>query len=72
MKRVLSKLNSVVAVFLAFVLSLMIGYVALRNPVRMDLSKRHYYELSEKTLQLSCRDACFMITHQKHHPKPFL
>ena len=52
MKRILSNLNSIAAVLLAGVLVLMIGFVALRNPIRFDLSERTYYQLSEKTLNL--------------------
>jgi len=52
MKRILTNLNSFAAVVLAAVLVVMIGYVALRNPIRFDLSARNYYQLSEKTLNL--------------------
>jgi ABC-type uncharacterized transport system involved in gliding motility auxiliary subunit len=52
MKRFLSKLNSVVVVVLALVLVQMITFIALRNPVRVNLSGRTYYELSEKSLML--------------------
>jgi ABC-type uncharacterized transport system involved in gliding motility auxiliary subunit len=52
MKQILSNLNSFAAVVLAGVLVMMIGYVALRNPIRFDLSERSYYQLSEKTLNL--------------------
>ena len=52
MKRFLTNLNSIAAVVLAFVLVQMIGFVGARNPVRINLSGRTYYELSEKTLSL--------------------
>ena len=52
MKRILSNLNSIAAVLLAFVLVLMIGFVAMRNPIRINLSDRTFYQLSEKTLNL--------------------
>lgn len=52
MKRILSNLNSLAVVILAGVLVVMIGFVALRNPLRFDLSERTYYQLSEKTLNL--------------------
>ena len=52
MKRMLSNINSIAAVLLAFVLAQMIGFVALRNPLRANVSGRTYYELSDKTLSL--------------------
>ena len=52
MKRIANKVNTLLAVFLAFVLALMIGFVALRNPLRTDLSHRNFYQLSSRTLQL--------------------
>ncbi|HEY5653374.1 MAG TPA: Gldg family protein [Pontiella sp.] len=52
MKRFLSNINAVVAVFLALIVIQMIGFIGLRNPVRANLSGRTYYELSEKTLSL--------------------
>ncbi len=52
MKKNRSKLKSIVAVFLAFIVALMVGYLALRNPVRVDVSDSKYYQLSEKTIQL--------------------
>ena len=52
MKRFLSNLNAIVAVLLALVLAEMIGFVALRNPMRANLSGRTYYDLSERTLKL--------------------
>lgn len=52
MKRFLTNLNSIVAVLLAFVLVQMISFLAMRNPVRVNLSGRTYYQLSEKTLNL--------------------
>ncbi|MDF7825611.1 GldG family protein [Pontiellaceae bacterium B12227] len=52
MKRFLINLNSIAAVLLAFVLVQMIGFIGARNPVRVNLSGRTYYELSEKTLSL--------------------
>lgn len=52
MKRTLTNLNSLAAVLLALVLVQMIGWVSLRNPVRLNVSDRTYYELSDKTLRL--------------------
>jgi ABC-type uncharacterized transport system involved in gliding motility auxiliary subunit len=52
MKRILSNLNAVVAVVLAFVVVQMVCFISLRNPVRLNLSGRTYYALSEKTLDL--------------------
>lgn len=52
MKRILSNLNSIASVLLAGVLVLMVGFIGLRNPLRVNLSDRTYYELSEKTLSL--------------------
>jgi ABC-type uncharacterized transport system involved in gliding motility auxiliary subunit len=52
MKRFLTNLNSIAAVLLAFVLIQMIGFIGARNPVRVNLSGRNYYQLSEKTLKL--------------------
>jgi len=52
MKKILSKLNVLAAVLLAFVLVLMVNYLALSNPFRWDWSGRQYYALSEKTLNL--------------------
>lgn len=52
MKRILTNLNSILAVILAFVLVQMICFVAARNPIRINLSGRTYYELSDKTLSL--------------------
>lgn len=52
MKRFLSNLNSVFSVVLALVLVQMVTFIALRNPMRTNLSGRTYYELSEKTLKL--------------------
>lgn len=52
MKRFLISLNSIIAVLLAFVLVQMIGFVAMRNPIRVNMSGRTYYDLSEKTLNL--------------------
>ncbi len=52
MKRILSNLNSILSVVLATVLVLEIGYIALMNPMRINLSDRTYYQLSEKTLNL--------------------
>ena len=49
MKRILSNLNLLTSVFLAFLLSLMLNFIALRNPVRADWSHRQYYALSNKT-----------------------
>ncbi|MEE9369206.1 MAG: GldG family protein [Pontiella sp.] len=52
MKRILTNLNSIAGVLLALVLVLMIGFVSMRNPIRINLSERSYYQLSEKTLNL--------------------
>jgi ABC-type uncharacterized transport system involved in gliding motility auxiliary subunit len=52
MKQISRKLNAVAAVLLAFVLVLLIGFATLRNRVRLDLSDRNYYKLSEKTEQM--------------------
>ncbi|MDF7799525.1 GldG family protein [Pontiellaceae bacterium B1224] len=52
MKRILTNINSVFAVLLAFVLVQMICFVAARNHIRVNLSGRTYYELSDKTLKL--------------------
>ncbi len=52
MKRDFRKLKAVAAAFLALVLILMIGFISLRNPFRIDLSDRNYYKLSDKTTQL--------------------
>ena len=52
MKRILSNLNSIAAVLLALVLVQMVCFIALRNPVRVNLSGRTFYELSEKSLLL--------------------
>jgi len=52
MNRILSKLNVLAALLLAFVLVLMLNYFSLRNPFRWDWSGRQYYALSEKTLNL--------------------
>jgi len=52
MKRILSNLNLVAAVLLAFVLVQMINFIALNNSHRWDWSGRQYYALSEKTANL--------------------
>jgi len=52
MKRMLNRLNSFAAVLLAFILILLIGFVAMRNPVRLDISDRNFYKLSDKTIEL--------------------
>ncbi|MCF7818641.1 MAG: GldG family protein [Kiritimatiellales bacterium] len=52
MKRILSNLNMLAAVLLAFVLVLMANFISLNNPVRLDWSGRQYYALSEKTVNL--------------------
>ncbi len=70
MKRIANKLNSVVAVLLALVLVMLIGFAALRNRVRLDLSDRSYYKLSEKTLQLLDRldqDVQVTVFFQQEH-----
>jgi ABC-type uncharacterized transport system involved in gliding motility auxiliary subunit len=52
MKRILSNLNLVAAVLLAFVLVQLVNYIALSNAQRWDWSARQYYALSEKTTNL--------------------
>ncbi len=52
MKRILSNLNLVAAVLLAFVLVQLVNFIALRNAKRWDWSTRQYYALSEKTTNL--------------------
>ena len=52
MKRILSNLNLVFAVLLAFVLLQLVNYIALSNSQRWDWSNRKYYALSEKTTSL--------------------
>ena len=52
MKRILSSLNMVAALLLAFVLVQLVSFVALRNPQRWDWSGGKYYALSEKTTNL--------------------
>lgn len=51
MKRLLTSLNSIVAVLLALVVVQMVSFIALRNPVRANWSGRTYYDLSEKNPQ---------------------
>ncbi len=70
MKRILNNVNSFASVLLAFVLMQMIGWVAMRNPVRTNLSGRTYYELSEKTLRLLDeldRDVHLTVFFQEEH-----
>lgn len=70
MKRILLNLNSLFAVLLAFVLIQMIGWVTIRNPIRINLSDRTYYELSEKTLKLLKeldRDVHITVFFQEEH-----
>jgi ABC-type uncharacterized transport system involved in gliding motility auxiliary subunit len=52
MKRILSNLNRVASLVLALVVVLLANWIALTNPVRIDLSGRKYYSLSEKTTNL--------------------
>ncbi len=52
MKRILSNLNLVVGVLLAFVLVQLVNFIALNNAQRWDWSGRQYYALSEKTANL--------------------
>jgi ABC-type uncharacterized transport system involved in gliding motility auxiliary subunit len=40
------------SVLLALVVVLLVNFIALRNPFRIDLSGRQYYSLSEKTVNL--------------------
>ncbi len=52
MKRILSNLNLVAAVLLAFVIVQLVNYIALSNATRWDWSDRQYYALSDKTIAL--------------------
>ncbi len=52
MKRILSNLNKVVSLVLALVVVLLVNWIVLTNPVRIDLSGRQYYSLSDKTTSL--------------------
>ena len=52
MKRILSNLNLVAGVLLAFVLVQLVNFIALSNSQRWDWSGRQYYALSEKTTNL--------------------
>lgn len=52
MKRTLSNLNKVASLGLALVIVLLVNWIALTNPMRMDLSGQKYYALSEKTTNL--------------------
>ncbi|MCK4563814.1 MAG: GldG family protein [Verrucomicrobia bacterium] len=52
MKRFLSNLNRGVSVVLALVVVLLVNWIVLTNPVRIDLSGRQYYSLSDKTTSL--------------------
>lgn len=52
MKKFLTKLNQAAAVLLAFVLLLLINWIAITNAYRWDWSGRKYYALSEKTVNL--------------------
>jgi len=52
MKRILTNLNLIASVVLAFVVVVLVNFIALRNPLRVDLSGRQYYSLSEKTTNL--------------------
>ncbi len=71
MNRILKKFKSLIAVFLAFVLALLIGFVALRNPMRLDISDSNFYKLSDKTIELLDRlDRNVEVTvfFQQEHP----
>ncbi len=52
MKRYLSNLNRASSVVLALVVVLLINLIVLYNPVRVDLSGRKYYALSDNTSNL--------------------
>lgn len=52
MKQFFSKLNRVVPMLLALVVVVLVNLIALTNPIRIDLSGRQYYSLSDKTIQL--------------------
>ncbi|MBN2162174.1 MAG: GldG family protein [Pontiellaceae bacterium] len=52
MKRYVTSMKAIIAVFLALILSLLVGVAALRNPYRIDLSTRNFYRLSNRTIQL--------------------
>jgi ABC-type uncharacterized transport system involved in gliding motility auxiliary subunit len=52
MKRILSNLNLVAALLLAFVLVQMVNFIGLTHTHRWDWSGRQYYALSEKTVNL--------------------
>ncbi len=52
MKRILSNLNKAVSLVLALVVVLLVNWIVLTNPVRVDLSGRKYYSLSDKTTSL--------------------
>ena len=52
MKRLLSNLNRTFTLALALIVVLLLNLTALNNPLRVDLSGRKYYELSEKTKNL--------------------
>ncbi len=51
-KHQLNRLNAVVGLFLAYVLVLMLGYLAMRYRLRANLSGAAFFPLSEKTLGL--------------------
>ena len=52
MKRILSNLNKVVSLVLSLVVVLLVNWIVLTNPLRIDLSGRQYYSLSDKTTSL--------------------
>jgi len=52
MKRIANNINALLSVILALVVVQMVGFIVLRNPVRVNLSGHTYYDLSEKTLRL--------------------
>lgn len=52
MKRILTNLNRTFSLVLALAVVLLVNIIALTNPMRVDLSVRKYYELSQKTVSL--------------------
>ena len=70
MKHMLNRINSIFAVFLAFILALLMGVVALRNPWRVDLSARNTYVLSAKSRELLeqlDRDVKITVVFEEKH-----
>lgn len=52
MKKVLAHLRTITVIILSFIVVLEIGFITLRNPLRVDLSKRKFYNLSPRTLSV--------------------